>query len=144
MEDPMDHEVTECSIPLPRSLDTRVHIRLQIKSKVIIVFLTTTTADEADQPVPMGSFVYALPDRYNPDQPLSTTIFSVEATLDFTTRIAKILAKKTHMPVYVGNSMSFSSTSLGGTEEMEAFLKVAKVLTDKLRGINMANGVDAS
>lgn len=49
--------------------------------------------------------------------------------------MAKLFAKKTQLPVYVGNSMSFSSTGLGGTveEEMEAFKMVVGAITGKLR-----------
>ncbi|KAI1405682.1 hypothetical protein F4819DRAFT_482396 [Hypoxylon fuscum] len=136
MDEAVDEPV-QLSFQLPRSLDTKIHLRLTIKSKVILLFLTTVAADEEDQPAPMGSFVYALPDKYNPNQPLSTTIYSVEATLEFTTRLAKILAKKAHMPVYVGNSISFANTGLGGTveEEMEAFKKVVEVTLDKLQSV---------
>ncbi|KAI2609270.1 hypothetical protein GGR54DRAFT_382783 [Hypoxylon sp. NC1633] len=136
MEYPIDEPV-QLSFPLPRSLDTKIHMRLTIKSKVIMLFLTTVAVDDQNQAVPMGSFVYALPDRYNPSQPLSTTIYSVEATLEFTTRLAKILAKKTQMPIYVGNSISFANTGLGGTveEEMEAFKQVVEVSLDKLQGV---------
>lgn len=52
----------QLSFPLPRSLDTKIHLRLTIKSKVITLFLTTVTADDVGKPIPMGSFVYALPD----------------------------------------------------------------------------------
>jgi hypothetical protein len=53
----------------------------------------------------------------------------VEPTLEFTTRLAKLLARKTQLPTYVGNSMSFASTGLGGTveEEMEAFKTVVDI-----------------
>lgn len=80
---------------------------------------------------------YVNPQKYNPNQPLSTTIYSVEATLEFTTRLAKILAKKTGMPIYVGNSISFASTGLGGTmeEELEAFKQVVAVALDKLQPV---------
>lgn len=82
------------------------------------------------------------PQKCSPSQPLSTTIYSVEATLEFTTRLAKILAKKTQMPVYVGNSISFANTGLGGTveEEMEAFKKVVDVALDKLQGVIKSPG----
>ncbi|KAI0021885.1 hypothetical protein F4780DRAFT_253666 [Xylariomycetidae sp. FL0641] len=136
MAEAMDESV-QLSFPLPRSMDTKLHLRLTIKSKVILLFLTTVSPEETDKPAPMGSFVYSLPDRYNPNQPLCTTIYSVEATLEFTTRLARILAKKTQMPVYVANSISFASTGLGGTveEEMEAFKKVVEVTLSKLQGV---------
>lgn len=123
------------SFPLPKSLDTRVHMRLITKSKVLIVHLTTVAAEEAGNAVPLGSMVYALPDRFNPDVPISTPIYKEEPTYDFTNRIAKILVKKTQMHVYVSNSISLASTGLGGTfeEEMEAFKKVVQVALSKLQ-----------
>ncbi|KAI3321754.1 hypothetical protein HD806DRAFT_501865 [Xylariaceae sp. AK1471] len=142
-------ETIQVSFPLPRGMDTKIHMRLKIQSKAILLFLTTVAAEDSDKPAPMGSFVYALPDKYNPSQPLSTTIYSAEATLEFTTRLAKILAKKTKMPVYVGNSISFANTGLGGTmeEEMEAFKQVVAVALDKLQPVIQTaniilNGVD--
>ncbi|KAI1129480.1 hypothetical protein F5Y10DRAFT_152439 [Nemania abortiva] len=133
----------QVSFPLPRGMDTKIHMRLTIQSKAILLFVTTVAAEDSDKPAPMGSFVYALPDKYNPNQPISTTIYSAEATLEFTTRLARIIAKKTNMPVYVGNSISFASTGLGGTmeEEMEAFKQVAAVALEKLQPVIQA--VDA-
>ncbi|KAI1093979.1 hypothetical protein F5B19DRAFT_97275 [Rostrohypoxylon terebratum] len=136
MEAAIDEPI-QLSFPLPRSLDTKIHLRLTIKAKVILLFVTTMAVDDPDDAAPMGSFVYALPDKYNPNQPLSTTIYSVEPTIEFTTRLAKILARKTQMPVYVGNSISFASTGLGGTveEEMEALKKIVEVSFEKLQGV---------
>ncbi|KAI8947058.1 hypothetical protein F4801DRAFT_29918 [Xylaria longipes] len=142
-------EPIQVSFPLPRSMDTKIHMRLTIQSKVILLFVTTVTAEDSDRPAPMGSFVYALPDRYNPNQPISTTLYSAEATLEFTTRLARILVKKTKMPMYVANSISLASTGLGGTmeEEMEAFKQVVAVALDKLQPViqasnTMPNGVN--
>lgn len=65
--------------------------------------------------------------------------------------MAKLLAKKSHMPVYVGNSISLANTGLGGTveEEMEAFKKVVEVTLDKLKDVTipsipLTNGVGSS
>ncbi|KAF7539816.1 hypothetical protein G7054_g1858 [Neopestalotiopsis clavispora] len=128
------------SFPLPKSLDTRVHMRLITKSKVLIVHLTTVSAEEAGNAVPLGSMVYALPDRFNPSVPISTPIYKEEPTFDFATRVAKILVKKTQMHVYVSNSISLASTGLGGTfeEEMEAFKKVVEVALSKLQHLTTA------
>lgn len=60
--------------------------------------------------------------------------------------MARLFAKKTQLPVYVGSSMSFASTGLGGTveEEMEAFRKVVEVVSGKLQGVlGVTNGVAA-
>jgi hypothetical protein len=147
------------SFPLPKSLDTRVHVRLITKSKVLIVHLTTVSAEDNGNAVPLGSMVYALPDvsnhnvtsivstpglnglqRFNPNTPISTPIYKEEPTFDFATRIAKILVKKTQMHVYVSNSISLANTGLGGTfeEEMEAFKKVAEVTLAKLQHLAAA------
>lgn len=134
-------ETLEFSTPLPHSLDNRIYIRLTIKSKAVMVFLTTASGEEAGTATPMGSFVYAFPDKFNPNQPLSTPLFVVEATLEFATRLAKLLAKKVQLPVFVGNSISLASTGLGGTmeEEMEAFKAVVEVLVPRLTK-NLTNG----
>lgn len=52
----------QLSLPLPRSMDTRIYIQLELKSKAVVLFLTTASAEEATSPTPLGSFVYALPD----------------------------------------------------------------------------------
>jgi hypothetical protein len=81
----------------------------------------------------------SLPQQFNKNQPLSTVICPDERTVDFTTRLAKLLVKKTQMPTYVTNSISLADTGLGGTmeEEMEAFKVVVGAALQKLKG--MAN-----
>jgi hypothetical protein len=51
--------------------------------------------------------------------------------------MARLLAKKTQLPVYVGSSLSLASTTLGGTaeEEMEAFKAVAGVVLESLKDV---------
>jgi len=141
------------SIPLPRSLDTRIYVRLTVQAKATVVFLTTAAADELGTPTPLGSFVYALPDvraqspsivvlthqlalqKFNPQQPLSTALFVAEPTVEFTSRIARLLAKITGVPAYVGNSVSLANAGLGGTvdEEMEAFKTVVEAVLARLQ-----------
>ena len=60
---------------------------------------------------------------------------TVEPTIELTTRLAKLVAKKTRLPTYVGNSMSFASAGLGGTvdEEMEAFKHVSQLILSRLK-----------
>ncbi|KAJ0117777.1 hypothetical protein J7T55_001977 [Diaporthe amygdali] len=142
----MATETFQLSFPLPRSLEARVYVRLIIQAKSIMIFLTTAAADELGTPPPMGSFVYALPDKLNPGQPLSTPLYTAGSSEDFTTRLARLIAKKAQLPVYVANSMSFSSTGLGGTveEEMEAFRRVVEVVTVKLQDVlGITTGVSA-
>lgn len=72
--------------------------------------------------------------RLNDKEPLTTTLFSSESSLDFTKRLAKLVARRAQLPVYVMNSVSFANTAMGGTveEEMEAFKRVVGVTLDKL------------
>jgi hypothetical protein len=55
-------DTVQVSFAMPYSLDTKIHLRLAVKSKVIVLFITTVASDDIGKPVPMGSFVYALPD----------------------------------------------------------------------------------
>ncbi|KAL7930611.1 hypothetical protein V8C35DRAFT_283367 [Trichoderma chlorosporum] len=124
------NRVVQVSIPLPRSLDTRIFIRITTQARAILLSLTTVAQEDAAAPRPMGSFVYALPDRFNHQQAIATTLFSAESSLEFTTRVAKLVARKAELPVYVTNSISLESMGMGGTveEEMEAFKSVAEAI----------------
>jgi hypothetical protein len=132
--------LAEFSIPLPRSMDTRIYMRLSTQAKAILLSLTSSSLDELGATSPMGSFVYALPDRFNAQQPLATTLFSMESTVEFTTRLARLLARKTQLPVYVSNSMKLDSAGMGGTveEEMEAFKDIVQATLKKLRVAGLA------
>jgi hypothetical protein len=57
--------------------------------------------------------------------------------------MARLLAKKTGKPVYVGNSMSFASAGMGGTveEQLAGFRKVIGVVMHK---VNEAGGVQVN
>jgi Proteasome assembly chaperone 4 len=76
-----------------------------------------------------------LQQRINPGQTISTPLFTHESSLDFTTRLAKLLARKSGKPVYVGNSISFAGAGMGGTveEEMQGFKKVVEVVMEEVR-----------
>ncbi|KAL7942960.1 hypothetical protein V8C42DRAFT_347433 [Trichoderma barbatum] len=128
------NRVVEVSIPLPRALDTRIFIRITTQAKAILLSLTTAGQEDAAAPRPMGSFVYALPDRFNRQQAIATTLFSAESSLEFTTRVAKLVARKAELPVYVTNSISLENMGMGGTveEEMEAFKSVAEAVLSLL------------
>lgn len=137
----------EIAVPLPKSPRTNINLRLHNNGPNITLFLTTSTPDAASS-VPLGSLVYAMPNasiyifrirlartdnvlqRAIPSQPLSTPLFTHSATLDFTTRLSKVLARKTGKPIYVSSSMSFVDTGMGGTfeEEMEGFKRVVEVV----------------
>ncbi|TAQ85689.1 hypothetical protein B7494_g5985 [Chlorociboria aeruginascens] len=125
----------ELSFPLPKAPDTSIHLHLTINKTSLLLFLTTAINGDTSTTAPLGSFVYALPDRINSSQALSTPLYTFESSVEFTTRLAKLLARKSGKPVYVGNSISFASAGMGGTveEEMEGFKKVVEVVMDEVQ-----------
>ena len=57
--------------------------------------------------------------RLSPDSPpLSTPLYAVPSSIEFATRIAKIIAKRTKKPTYVGCSIALERATVD--EEMEA------------------------
>jgi hypothetical protein len=52
----------ELSLPLPKAPETQIHIHLTINTTSLLLFLTTIYGGETGTGVPLGSFVYALPD----------------------------------------------------------------------------------
>ena len=68
---------------------------------------------------------------------MSTTLYSQPSTLDFTTRLAKVLARKLKLPCYVGNSMDLHGSAGGGSveEEMEAFRAVVGVSVEAVERV---------
>jgi len=131
---PTPSKPLELAFTLPSNPHTKLHIQLTVHATTVLLFVTTTTPENSSQATPLGSFVYALPDRYNPSQPLSTPVYSITHTLDFTQRLAKLLARKTGRACYVGNSASFRDSVQGGTveEEMEAFGAIVKVVMGEI------------
>ncbi|KAI4922981.1 hypothetical protein J4E90_001417 [Alternaria incomplexa] len=124
----------EVSFPLPRAPHTNIHLQLTDNGPNLLLFLTTATPESASS-APLGSFVYAMPNRAKPAETLSTPLYTHGGTLDFATRLSKVLARKTEKPVYVGNSSSFASAGMGGTveEEMEGFRRVVEVVMGLLK-----------
>ncbi|GIZ46824.1 hypothetical protein CKM354_000993300 [Cercospora kikuchii] len=96
-----DSKPLELAIDLPRSPGLKLNLHLTILANSILLFLTSTDSDALpNSAVQMGSFVYALPDRYNPSQPMSTALYTAPSSLDFTTRMAKVLTRKLAKPCY--------------------------------------------
>lgn len=60
--------------------------------------------------------------RINEKDIISTTLYESGSSIDYATRTAKILARRTTMPTYVGCSMNFAGTTV--EEEMEGLSKV--------------------
>ncbi|KAK5128961.1 hypothetical protein LTR85_000294 [Meristemomyces frigidus] len=69
--------------------------------------------------------------EYNPSQPLSTPLYSLPSSLDFATRMAKLLTRRTQKLCYVGGSVNLMGAAGGGTveEEMEAVRAIVHVVT---------------
>jgi len=65
----LENGPVQVSFPLPRGMNTKIHMRMTIQSKAILLFLTTVTAEDSDKPASMGAFVYALPDVSFPPVP---------------------------------------------------------------------------
>lgn len=62
-------------------------------------------------------------------------LYTNSSSLDFATRLAKLLARKTSKAVHVGSSVSFADAAEGGTveEEMEGFKKVVEVVMAQIK-----------
>ncbi|KAK5116512.1 hypothetical protein LTR62_008061 [Meristemomyces frigidus] len=120
----------ELVIRLPQHQETKVHLHLTILATSIVLFVSTSILDATNSGAAMGSFVYAMPDRYNPSTPISTPLYSAPASQDFSTRLAKLLVRKTGKLCYVGGSLNMSNASAGGTveEEIQAFRAVVDVV----------------
>ncbi|KAK3671305.1 hypothetical protein LTR78_008765 [Recurvomyces mirabilis] len=120
----------ELVIRLPFHQETKIHLHLTILATSIMLFVSTAALDAASGGAAMGSFVYAMPDRYNPSQPMSTAIYTVPSSQDFVTRMAKLLAKRTGKLCYVGGALNMSNAAAGGTvdEEMQAFRSIVEVV----------------
>lgn len=95
-------------------------------------------------PLILNDSVLMILQRTNTGQTISTPLFIQESTLEFTTRMAKLLARKSEKPTYVGNSLNFVNAGMGGTveEEMESFKKVVEVVMAEVSRGNESNGVN--
>ena len=70
--------------------------------------------------------------RLNPSDPLSTALFPVPSSIDFATRVAKILARKTGKPTYVGCSATFGAATV--EEEVEGVKAAIDAILNDLAG----------
>lgn len=72
--------------------------------------------------------------RLSPDSPpLSTSLYAIPSSIEFATRIAKIIAKRTKKPTYVGCSVGLERATVD--EEMEAMqVAVDGILTGLQNG----------
>ena len=142
----------ELSFHLPKAPHTLLQCHLTFRPTSIMLFLTTSVVGEPSSTAPMGSFVYAMPDvsiahsltshsierghvwlmqeqRTNSSNVISTALYSSGSSIDYTTRLAKILVRKTATPVYVSCSMNFAGLTV--EEEMEGLTQVVDVIMTK-------------
>lgn len=92
-----------------------------------MLHLTATTIDSASTSSPLGSFVYAMPDRIDPKNAISTALSTTPETIEYATRLARILARRLKGPVYVGCSVVVEGWTV--EEEMEGLgVVVGKVV----------------
>ncbi|CBF88634.1 hypothetical protein AN0864.2 [Aspergillus nidulans FGSC A4] len=121
---------TELSFPLPKALHTTAHIHLTLLDTCVMVFLATSTAgDSTGSTKPMGSFIYAMPDRTSRSV-ISTILYTTASTEEYATRVAKILTRRMGVPVYLGCSIDPIALGLLAEEEMEGLTSIVdKVMT---------------
>ncbi|RAK87427.1 hypothetical protein BO79DRAFT_197524 [Aspergillus costaricaensis CBS 115574] len=134
----MTTEIKELSLPLPYTPHTTAHIHLTRHQTCSTVFLTSSTpGDAAGSIKPMGSFVYAMPDRMNPKNVLSTTIYSSPGSVEYTARVAKILARRMKTPVYVGGSIEPATMGVMAEEEIEGVKRIVEVVVRGWEGMKI-------
>ncbi|KAF7712627.1 Uncharacterized protein PECH_002877 [Penicillium ucsense] len=121
----------ELSFPLPRAFHTTGHVHLTVMKACTMVHLATSTPGESSGSFkPMGSFVYAMPDRTSPNQTLSTTLYTTPSSIEYTTRVAKILARRMQRPVYVGCSIDPNGLGQTVEEEMEGLKYIVDLIME--------------
>ncbi|CAG8908666.1 unnamed protein product [Penicillium egyptiacum] len=122
----------EISFTLPKALHATAHVHLNFLGNCAMVFLATSSPGDSGGSIkPMGSFVYAMPDRTSSKSTVSTTLYTSPPSIEYTTRIAKILARRFSIPVYVGCSIDPHSMGLEVAEEMEGLAKIVNVIMEK-------------
>ncbi|KAJ5551933.1 hypothetical protein N7461_006631 [Penicillium sp. DV-2018c] len=122
----------EISFALPKALHTTAHVHLNFLGHCAMVFLATSTPGDSGGSIKaMGSFVYTMPDRTSPKSTISTTLYTSPSSIEYTTRISKILARRFAVPVYVGCSIGPHALGLEVQEEMEGLTKIVNVIMEK-------------
>lgn len=119
----------QLALPLASNHQITVHVHLTFSKTNTLILLTTTTTGDSGALTAMGSFVYAMPNRLNPQNIPSTTFYSSEDTIDHASRIAKILAQRMNVPVYVGCSMKLSGLMV--EEQLGSLRELAEVIMEK-------------
>lgn len=106
----------QLAIPLPLTPHTTLHMQITTLDTSNLIFLTSTDPSSSASLSALGSFVYAMPNRLQPSDPLCTALCSQNGSIEFANRVAKILARRTEKPTYVGSSVVFGNPTV--EEEM--------------------------
>lgn len=116
----MSTEHFEIGIELPHDPYSTIHLHLTLLSTFAMVFVTNNAPGESGTSTSaMGSFVYSMPVAYDlSKEPICTTLFVSPPSIDFATRLAKILTRQLRKPVYVGCSLDLVGVSW--EDEMES------------------------
>lgn len=133
----------QLAIPLPNNPTVQIHLHLTLYDNSLTLFLTTSSPETGSSTAAnLGSYVYAMPDRYTPTQPLSTPLYTIPSTLDFATRMAKLLVRKTGKACYVSWSGDLSGAVEGGNvqEEMAAFRAVVTTVVAEVENASHNEG----
>lgn len=69
--------------------------------------------------------------RTNPKSSISTTLYTSPSSIEYTTRVAKIVTRRIGVPVYVGCSIDPNGLGLEVEEEMEGLKKVVDVISER-------------
>ena len=127
---PSDTTPIHLTLPLPLSPHTSLRALIH-PLQTPLIFLTTTTPTSSP-PSALGTFVYALPNRLKPSEPLCTVLYGSASGVDFASRVAKVLTKRLGKPVYVGWSGELGGVGGQMDEEMEGLRRAIEALVDVL------------
>ncbi len=116
----------QLAIPLPLTPHTTLHVQITTLDTSNLIFVTSTDPSSSGSLSALGSFVYAMPNRLQPSDPLCTALYAQTGNIEFATRVAKILARRAEKPTYVGCSVMFGNPTV--EEEMAG----VRVLVDEV------------
>ncbi|KAL9605566.1 MAG: hypothetical protein Q9179_001224 [Wetmoreana sp. 5 TL-2023] len=112
----------QLAIPFPSIPHTTLHLQITRLETSNMIFMTSTDPSSRGSLSALGSFVYAMPNRLNPSDSLCTALYSLPGTIDFATRVAKTLARRTGKPTSVGCSVVLNNPTV---EEEAAGVRAA-------------------
>ena len=116
------------SFPVPKHTHLLFHAHITFLTHCTMVHLTTSALGDSSTSAALGSFVYAMPDRIDARNAISTALSTTPGNSEYATRLAKILARKLNGPVYVGCSVSVEGMTV--EEEMEGLGAVVRKVVE--------------